>query len=58
MSRIQIDDLNSSEFSFLSDVNDAEMLGIVGGRRWRRFFRAAIGVAILAATGNPIVIPF
>ena len=31
MSRIQIADLNSSEFSLLYDVNDAEMLAIVGG---------------------------
>jgi hypothetical protein len=32
MSRIQIADLNSSEFGLLYDVNDAEMLGIVGGK--------------------------
>jgi hypothetical protein len=31
MSRIQIADLNSSEFGFLYDVNDAEILAIVGG---------------------------
>jgi hypothetical protein len=61
MSRIQIADLNSSEFGFLYDVNDTEMLAIVGGRRWKRFRRAlgiALGVAVLATTGNPITIPF
>lgn len=31
MSRIQIADLNSSEFGFLYDVNDAEILAITGG---------------------------
>jgi hypothetical protein len=31
MSRIQIADLNSSEFGFLYDVNDTEMLAISGG---------------------------
>jgi len=37
MSRIQIADLNSSEFGFLYDVNDAEMLAIVGGRLFSKF---------------------
>jgi hypothetical protein len=36
MSRIQIADLNSSEFGFLYDVNDTEMLAISGG-----FFKKA-----------------
>ena len=40
MSRIQIADLNSSEFGFLYDVNDAEMLAIVGGSWWRRAWRS------------------
>jgi hypothetical protein len=48
MSRIQIADLNSSEFGFLYDVNDAEMLAIVGGgwlsKAWKKvknFFKNA-----------------
>ena len=36
MSRIQIADLNSSEFGFLYDVNDTEMLAIVGGNLFKR----------------------
>jgi hypothetical protein len=48
MSRIQIADLNSSEFGFLYDVNDAEMLAIIGGgwfsKAWKsikNFFKNA-----------------
>ena len=39
MSRIQIADLNSSEFGFLYDVNDAEILAITGGCALRRLVR-------------------
>jgi bacteriocin-like protein len=31
MSRIQINDLNSSDFGFLSELTDEEMSGINGG---------------------------
>jgi hypothetical protein len=42
MSRIQIADLNSSEFGFLYDVNDAEMLAIIGGSWWRRAWKSVL----------------
>jgi bacteriocin-like protein len=44
MSRIQINDLNSSDFGFLSELTDEEMSGINGGfllcwaKRIIRFF--------------------
>jgi len=31
MSRIQINDLNSSEYSYISDVNNDEMSFVIGG---------------------------
>jgi bacteriocin-like protein len=34
MSRIQINDLNSSDFGFLSELTDEEMSGINGGKWW------------------------
>lgn len=43
MSRIQINDLNSSDFSFLSELTDEEMLDINGGG----WFSRAIGIACL-----------
>jgi hypothetical protein len=46
MSRIQIADLNSSEFGFMYDVNDAEMLAIIGGGWLKRFLKKA-GKAIV-----------
>jgi hypothetical protein len=39
MSRIQIADLNSSEFGFMYDVNDAEMLAIIGGGFFKKTFK-------------------
>jgi hypothetical protein len=41
MSRIQIADLNSSEYSYISDVNNNEMSTTIGGWWWipiRLFF--------------------
>ena len=46
MSRIQIADLNSSEFGFLYDVNDAEMVAIIGGSWLKKFFKKATNAVV------------
>jgi hypothetical protein len=45
MSRIQIADLNSSDFGFLSELTDEEMSGIDGG--CRGWYIAAAAVFVL-----------
>jgi hypothetical protein len=42
MSRIQIADLNSSEYSYISDINNGEISTVIGG-----FWSVAIRLAVL-----------
>jgi hypothetical protein len=57
MSRIQINDLNSSDFGFLSELTDEQMLGINGGlKKWLKRILRIAAVAAFIFTGNPIVI--
>ena len=46
MSRIEIADLNSSEFGFLYDVNDAEMVAVLGGGWLKKFFKKAANAVV------------
>ena len=52
MSRIQINDLNSSDFGFLSELTDEEVLDINGGGFWG----ICLGCAIMVA-GVVTVVP-